>query len=234
LLVVFGVVEPAFIPVVVGILAQQRPDNGMRPCRRYWLWMLRMDVGKILLLPGCGIRAREGTGVIDADRNLDVTAWSNIKSQPRERLTLLSQNEHDGPIRATKDAAERLLVRETRTRTVARMRVDPDAGELLGPTVVINLSVEEVSHRLVVEGHVCPGSFLLDQPHVFDKQQILTRCNAETANFRVPIVTQEQQFRPRRRAQPKRRPALDRAESAWLRLRSLLLVHGNSRTFLRR
>jgi hypothetical protein len=37
--------------------------------------------------------------------------------------------------------------------------------------------------------------------NVLDEQQVIARRDAETAHFRVSIVTQEQQLRPRGRAE---------------------------------
>jgi hypothetical protein len=62
---------------------------------------------------------------------------------------------------------ESLFVRETRLRAIARMGVDPNASELFRLAFRIDLSIKEVSHRLVIECDVRPRASLLYQLHVF-------------------------------------------------------------------
>ena len=46
----------------------------------------------------------------------------------------------------------------------------PDPPKLFRPPARIDLIVEEVGHRLIVERDVDPGASLVDELHIFDKQ----------------------------------------------------------------
>ena len=41
-----------------------------------------------------------------------------------------------------------------------------------------------------------PRANLFDELHILDEQQVITRCNTESANLSVSVVTKEQQLRP--------------------------------------
>ena len=81
------------------------------------------------------------------------------------------------------------------------MRVQPQPCELFGLAALVDLSVKEVSHRLVIERHVCPGTSLLDELHVLDEQQVVVGSDSESTDFRFAVITQEQQLRPCGRAE---------------------------------
>jgi hypothetical protein len=46
----------------------------------------------------------------------------------------------------------------------------PDSRELLGPASSIDLSVEKVGHRIVVERHGARSAFLADELDIVDTQ----------------------------------------------------------------
>ena len=74
------------------------------------------------------------------------------------------------------------------------MRVQPNSGELFWPAPTVDLRIEEIGNRLVVEGNMHAVAILFDELHVFDEQQIIARRNSETADFRFAVVTQENEF----------------------------------------
>ena len=76
-----------------------------------------------------------------------------------------------------------------------------NAGELFGSSLLVHLVVEEVGDRFVVKVDKCLRAGLLDELNILDKQQVIAGRNAKSANFRVTIVTQEQQLGPRSRAE---------------------------------
>ena len=86
--------------------------------------------------------------------------------------------------------------------------MNPNAAELLRLATGIDLSIEEVGNRFVVKGHVRPGTDLPDKLDVLDEQQVVACRDAESADFRVTIITQIQQPRPCERAEAERRSDL--------------------------
>ena len=70
----------------------------------------------------------------------------------------------------------------------------------------VDLAVEEVCHRMVVEEDRDATAPLEDQLDVLDVEQVVGRGDAEAAHLGVAQVAQVQKFRPGRGAQPKRYP----------------------------
>jgi hypothetical protein len=67
----------------------------------------------------------------------------------------------------------------------------PDARELLGPLLGVDLLVEEVGDGFIIKGDVRPRADLLDELNVLNQKQIIAGRDAESANFRVTKVTQK-------------------------------------------
>src|SRR5687768_4603289 len=82
------------------------------------------------------------------------------------------------------------------------MGMHPDSGKPLRWQARIDLGVEEVSHRLVVEAYRDFRARLVDQAEIFDEQQIVLARDAKSADLGVAQVTQVQQLRPGIRGQP--------------------------------
>ena len=81
------------------------------------------------------------------------------------------------------------------------MSVDPDSGELLGPSPCIVLLIKQVGDRFIVEGNVSPGADLRDQLEILDQQQVVGGGDSKSADLGRPAITQEQQLRPGGRAE---------------------------------
>lgn len=159
-----------------------------------------MDVGEVLPFPGIGIGAREAARVVDADRKFDISPGADVETKAGVGLSFLGKDEHDGPIRAAEDAGERVFVGGAWSRRVAGVGVNPDAGELVGAAAGVDLAVEIVGHRFIVEGDVYPRAGLLDELQVFNEQRVVVRGDPEAADFGIAVITQEEQLRPRGRA----------------------------------
>ena len=105
----------------------------------------------------------ERAAVVHADRQIDIAAGADVEPQPGIALAAAGQDEHHGPVGPAEDTRAKVSSSVTLgCGEVARMGVDPNPRELLGPAALIHLPVEEVGHGLVVEGHRGPGA---DLPH---------------------------------------------------------------------
>ncbi len=106
------------------------------------------------------------------------------------------------------------------------MRLDPKPPELRGRPARVDLLVEEVCDRPVVEFDVDCGADLFDKRDVFDPQQVARGGQAEPADLGAAEVTQEEEFGPGRGCEPQDRPFR-------LRRREIerFLLHGNGGTF---
>ncbi len=171
-----------------------------------------MNGRKVFVDPSFMVAAREPCGVIYFDGQPDRTAWPRLKLQPRIGLPATSDDGHDGPVTPTKDARKRLFINGTRPGAVPRMGMYPEASELFWPPTKIDLSVEILGHRVVIEGDSDGRAELWDQDELLDQQEVVGCRDPESANFGLSHITQEQEFGPRCRAESQRRsqPFLDR------------------------
>ena len=87
------------------------------------------------------------------------------------------------------------------------MRVNPHATEARRWQALINLRIEEVGDGGIVEVNRHGGATLPNKLHVFDPQKIVGCRNPKAAHFGRAEVSQEQQLRPRGRAELQRRLA---------------------------
>lgn len=126
------------------------------------------------MLPGVWLADAEGSHVIEIDRDLKLGARPDVEANPCVRLAFASQDEHDGPVRATEHSIEGLFVGHAWSRTVSRMGMNPNAAELFRLVTGIDLSIEKVCDRFIVEGHMRPGTDLFDKLHVLDEQQVVS------------------------------------------------------------
>src|SRR5688572_20962263 len=85
------------------------------------------------------------------------------------------------------------------------MRMDPDPRKTLRLQSGIDLLVEEVRHRRIVQRDSHGGAALLDQSYVFDEQWIVDGRDAKAADFGWTGVAQMEQLRPGGRAISQRR-----------------------------
>ena len=130
-----------------------------------------------------------------------------MESEPGIAAAPLGQDEHYGPVRTAEYASKRLFVGRTGERRVSGMGVDPRAGELLGATACIDLLVEELGDRRIVELDRDRRAALPHEPDIFDQEQIVGRTDPEPAHFRVTLIPQIQEFGPRRGAEAEYRTA---------------------------
>ena len=148
------------------------------------------------------IAARERLPVIDGKRQTQGTSRSRRKLESGERVTATGDDRHHGPVAAPEHAGECFLIDGTRLGRLARMGVNPDPPELFGTQSAINLPIEELGDRLVLEGDRDDGTVLAHQHEVFDQQQIVSGGNPEAPDFGLTEITQEQQLGPRGRMEP--------------------------------
>ena len=129
----------------------------------------RLDALFVFAFPGSVIGTGEAHRVIHANRDLDLTAGTGRKPQPRVGFTASGENRHHGPIATTENPLESLFVHTTRFGRVTGMRMQPEPEELLWKKPRIHLLIEKVGHTFVVE---CDGDHarpLTDQPHIVDQ-----------------------------------------------------------------
>ncbi len=150
---------------------------------------LRPNVRGVIPFPVVDVATGEFSRIVDLDRQLGIHARTDVESQPGVGLPAAGQNQHHGPVCTAERAGESLLIGEAWNGAIARMRMDPDSGELFRATSGIDLNVEEIGDRFVVKRHVRPSADLLDQRDVFDEQQIVGRRDAETADFRLALIS---------------------------------------------
>ena len=141
---------------------------------------------------------RRGKGLVpgDGDRNHQLCHWTAAESQPGVGLTTPGQNDHHRPGQPAEHAGECGFIRGARFGTLAGMRVNPHPAELFERSTEIDLFVEVIRHRLVVEFDRDAGRPLWNQSHVGDAESILGRADAEPTDFGVTPVPQKQQFAP--------------------------------------
>ncbi len=146
----------------------------------------------IFLFPASPVRPLEWLTPIDGDGDPQAAARSSVELQPGVGLTATGENRHEGPITSPEDAGKRLFVDATGVGRRPRMAVDPDSGKLLWPTTGIDLVIEELSHRPVIECHGDWRAVLLKQHELIHIKQIGGAGDAETADFGGPEISQEQ------------------------------------------
>lgn len=150
------------------------------------------------------VAAGEWLLVIDGQRQIHGAARSGGELQSRERVAAAGHDRHHGPVAPTEHASERLFIDGTGPSRIARMRVDPDPPELLGSQASIDLLIEVLGHRIVVERDGDHGAALADEHEVFNQQQVISSGDAEAADFGLAEITQEQQLGPRGRPEAER------------------------------
>jgi hypothetical protein len=160
------------------------------------------DIGQILFLPGAVLAARKWPAEVDFDRQPLLSAGADIEPHAAVGLAVLGQDEHHRPVGAAEDTLPRFLVHGAGKGTAARMRMHPDSPEAFGLEAGIDLPVEELRHRLIVEANRRLRAILLHQLHVIHVQQVAICGNAESAHFSRPEVPQVQQLGPGRRTEP--------------------------------
>jgi hypothetical protein len=80
------------------------------------------------------------------------------------------------------------------------MGMHPDSGKLFNLSALINLPVEKIGHRGIIEGYGHAGAGLSYERHVFDVEQIIRSRNPKSADFRIAVIPQEDQLCPCSRA----------------------------------
>jgi len=148
-----------------------------------------LNIIEVLNLPRFAIRTSERSRIINLDTQFFFTARADVESNPRIRSAIYCENEHDRPIRSTEDTSERLFVGHARLGTIARMGMNPNPSELLGPATCVDLSVEESGDRFVVELDMRKGTVLLNNLNVFNKQRIVVGRDPESADLGFAVIT---------------------------------------------
>ena len=128
-----------------------------------------------------------------------------MPSEFRERATASGEDEHHCPVAVAERSLERLHVDMAGARRVAGVGVYPDPPALFGGASEIDLLLEVLSHRDVVERDECLGAALADELDLADQQQVIRAGDAERADFGRADVTQEQQLGPGCRREPQAR-----------------------------
>ncbi len=123
----------------------------------------------VFALPAVRIGSGERPCVIDAHRDLDLAAGTGVEPQPNVRLAFLRENGHHRPVTTAEDPLERLFVNAARHGRIAGMRVQPQSEEPLRRQSGINLLVEEVGNRFVIEFDGNDRRLLPDQPYIFNE-----------------------------------------------------------------
>ena len=95
------------------------------------------------------------------------------------------------------------------------MCVNPDPSKLFGTQPAINLAVEELGDRIVLERDRDDGTVLAHEDEVFNEQQVIGGGDPEAADFGLAEITQEQELGPRRRMKAEHR-------ALWSRLNQTL------------
>ena len=82
------------------------------------------------------------------------------------------------------------------------MRVDPDPREPLRPQAGIDLTIEVVSDRLVVEFDGGRSTILAEHLDVVDIEQIVGRRDGKAAHLGRPEIAEKDQLPPGGRTKP--------------------------------
>lgn len=114
-----------------------------------------MNSSEVLVGPGIVVTPHEWRGITHFDGQPEQTARSGLKLQASVGLTAASDDRHDRPVAPAKDTRKRLFINSTGLGAVPRMAVNPNPREFLRLATEINLPVEELGHRVVIErnGH---------------------------------------------------------------------------------
>ena len=112
-----------------------------------------------------------------------------VGSHPGISFPATSQDKHHRPICTSENTSERFLVGMTRIGALPRVRMDPDAGELIGPKSFFDLILEVVGNRLIIKRYRRKRTRLLYQLNVFNEQRI-SRANPKRPDFGITKVTQ--------------------------------------------
>ena len=186
-------------------------------------------MGRILALPAVdrpslqtARRSRLRSGSATSAAGTDVVA------EPRIHLAAAGQDEHHGPVASCQTPVQTSLVGQA-----GLGRVRPDGyGSRSGANCCrasagIDLGVEEVGHRPVVELDVDPGRTSAARATTSSTSSRSSAAAMPNPPIsRLTRVTQEQQFGPGGRREPQDRVALGRH---W---NHSVLLHGNGDTFL--
>ncbi len=127
----------------------------------------RVNAAFVFALPALWVSGGKRSCVIDAHRNLDLAARTGVEPQPGIRFTPFGQNGHHRPVAASEDSLKRLFVHAARFGRIAGMRVNPQPKESFRPQTRVDLFVEIIGDRFVIEFDGDDNGVLTDQPHVF-------------------------------------------------------------------
>jgi hypothetical protein len=167
---------------------------------RMWL-----DIGQVLLLPQAVVSTLERVRVVDLDAEAERQRTALMPGELCKRATAAGQDEHHGPVAVAERSLERLHVDVAGARRIAGMGVNPDPAALFGAATEIDLLLEVLSHRDVIERDERLGTALADELDLADQQQVVGTSDAEGPDFGRADVTQEQQLGPGCRREPQAR-----------------------------
>ena len=79
--------------------------------------------------------------------------------------------------------------------------MQPNSCELLRPSAEVNLTIEKVCDRIIIELHTYASYLLLYRYKVLHEQQVIRLCNSKAAYLVVGLVPEIQQLCPCSRAE---------------------------------
>lgn len=85
-------------------------------------------------------------------------------------IAFFGQNEHDRPVHSPETPLKRLFVHDAWRWGTSRMRMQPDSGELFRPPTGVDLTVEEIGNRIIIELDRYRSTVLLNQFDILDQQ----------------------------------------------------------------
>ena len=156
---------------------------------RVWL-----DIGQVLLLPEVVVSALECVRVVDLNAEAKRQRAALMQGELCKRATAAGQDEHHCPVAVAERSLERLHVDVAGAGRIAGVGVNPDPAALFGAATEVDLLLEVLSHRDVVERDERLGTALTDELDFADQQQVIWASDAKRAAFGRADVTQEQQL----------------------------------------
>jgi len=80
--------------------------------------------------------------------------------------------------------------------------MQPDSSELLRLSAKVDLSVKEIADRTIIELDTDARHLLFDDDEIHYREQVVRVRDAEATDFTGRLVSEVQEFGPRRGAEP--------------------------------
>ncbi|TWU33420.1 hypothetical protein Q31b_57370 [Novipirellula aureliae] len=157
-------------------------------------WIVNNNVSVVRIKPRFGIGRREVVRIVNLGIESHGDGRADVVPQSSIGRSVLGQDKHNGPIRGRERAVEGVFIRPTWQRRATRMGVNPDPGKLVRRPSFVDLSIEEVGNRFVIELDGHRGAALSYEFDVDDQQWVVGIADTESTDFAWPRITQAEQL----------------------------------------